>query len=326
MATDRFGRNLHYLRVSLTDRCNLRCVYCMPGNVRFRPQRALMRDEEILSFVRLFAELGFDKIRLTGGEPTLRPGVVELVRDIARTPGVETLTMTTNGVRLASLAGPLAEAGLQRVNISLDTLDPVKFHALTRRGHVEDALAGVRAAERAGLTPIKINVVVVCEFNEDDILDLARLTLEHPWQVRFIEQMPFAGAEETPCDRLVTTEQVFSRIEADLGALDPMHHGELVGETRLFRLERAPGSIGFISSVTRPFCASCTRVRLTADGRLRLCLLRDIEVNLLKLLRAGAAIEELTSVVQEALWDKPWGHRLEEGEFPQNRLMSEIGG
>ncbi|MCK5315580.1 MAG: radical SAM protein, partial [Anaerolineales bacterium] len=194
MAIDQYGRRIHYLRISLTDHCNLRCLYCMPEDIVFRPKVVLMQDEEILTLVKLFVQLGFDKFRLTGGEPTVRARIVDLVRNIASLEGVNKLSMTTNGVLLEKLAKPLAEAGLQRVNISIDTLNPDKFQWLTRRGSLEDVLAGIQAAEWAGLTPIKLNAVVVRGINEQEVIDLARLTLDNPWQVRFIEMMPFAGS------------------------------------------------------------------------------------------------------------------------------------
>ena len=326
MALDRFGRNIHYLRISLTDHCNLRCVYCMPEDMTFRPNAELMQDEEVLQLVRLFANLGFDKFRLTGGEPTVRAHIVDLVRQVAATPGVKSISMTTNGVLLSRLARPLAEAGLKRVNISLDTLNPEKFRRLTRWGSLEDVWAGVLAAEEAGLTPIKLNAVVVQGYNETEVAPLARLTLEHPWQVRFIEMMPFAGATDLQLGQVVTAEQTKSAIEAELGPLEITNGGKLDGEARLFRLPTALGDVGFISSVTEPFCASCTRARLTADGRLRLCLLREGEVNLLAPLRAGATLEELRQIILDAIWYKPWGHGLAEGLIPLNRVMSEIGG
>ncbi len=213
MALDRFGRHIHYLRISLTDHCNLRCLYCMPDDASFRPNAELMQDDEVLRFVQLFARLGFDKYRLTGGEPTVRAGIVNLVREIARTPGVRTLSMTTNGVLFSRLAEPLAKAGLQRVNFSLDTLDRVKFAQLTRRGNLSEVWAGIQAAEKAGLLPIKINVVVVRDYNEGDVVELARLTCEHPWQVRFIEMMPFAGATDFQQDQGVKAEEVKTWIE-----------------------------------------------------------------------------------------------------------------
>jgi cyclic pyranopterin phosphate synthase len=198
MAYDRFGRRIHYLRISLTDHCNLRCMYCMPEEMNFRPNTELMQDEEILFFVRLFASLGFDKFRLTGGEPTVRAHLVQLVHEIAHTPGVRNLSMTSNGTLLSRVAKPLAEAGLQRVNFSLDTLDPDKFFRLTRRGSLEEVWAGIRAAEEAGLTPIKINAVVVRGYNDEDVVDLARLTLNNPWQVRFIRNDAFCRGDQFP--------------------------------------------------------------------------------------------------------------------------------
>ena len=326
MALDRFGRNIRYLRISLTDHCNLRCVYCMPEDMTFRPNAELMQDDEVLLLVRLFAQLGFHKFRLTGGEPTVRAHVVDLVREMKRIPGVDSLSMTTNGVLLSRLARPLAEAGLQRVNISLDTLDPHKFHRLTRWGTLEDVWQGVQAAEEAGLTPIKINAVVVKGYNEVDVIDLAQLTLEHPWQVRFIEMMPFAGATDFQLNQAVQAGEIHERISTAFGQLEVANDGKLDGEARLFRLPNALGDIGFISTVTEPFCASCTRARLTADGRLRLCLLREGEVDLLKPLRAGATLEELRQIILEGIWNKPWGHGLAEGIIPLNRVMSEIGG
>jgi cyclic pyranopterin phosphate synthase len=326
MALDRFGRQIHYLRISLTDHCNLRCVYCMPEDMTFRPNAELMQDDELLELVQLFASLGFDKYRLTGGEPTVRAHVVDLVREIARTPGVRYISMTTNGVLLGRLAYPLAEAGLQRVNVSLDTLDADKFHRLTRWGELEDVWKGIQAAEAAGLTPIKINAVVVRGYNEGDVVDLARLTLEHPWQIRFIEMMPFAGATDLQLKQVVTAAEIQARLAEAWGPLEISNGGKLDGEARLFRLAGAQGDLGFISSVTEPFCATCTRARLTADGRLRLCLLREGEVDLLTPLRRGANLEELRQLILDGIWYKPWGHGLAEGLIPLNRVMSEIGG
>jgi cyclic pyranopterin phosphate synthase len=326
MALDRFGRTIHYLRISLTDHCNLRCVYCMPEDMTFRPNAELLQDDEVLLLVRLFTQLGFDKFRLTGGEPTVRAHIVELVREIALTPGVRSLSMTTNGVLLKRLAQPLAEAGLQRVNISIDTLDGEKFNRLTRWGRLEEVWEGVQAAERAGLTPIKINAVIVRGYNEVDVIDLARLTLTNPWQVRFIEMMPFGGATEFQLSQAVTDQEIQVRIRAELGELHQANGGKLDGEARIYRLDGAAGDIGFISTVSQPFCASCTRARLTADGRLRLCLLREGEVDLLTPLRQGASLADLRQIILDGIWQKPWGHGLAEGIIPLNRVMSEIGG
>jgi cyclic pyranopterin phosphate synthase len=326
LANDRFGRSIHYLRISLTDHCNLRCVYCMPEHMIFRPTADMMQDDEVLLFVKLFTDLGFDKFRLTGGEPTVRANVVKLVQGIAGTPGVESLSMTTNGVLLGKLAQPLKDAGLQRVNVSLDTLNPQRFHSLTRWGKLEQVLEGIYAAEKAGLTPIKINVVVVRGYNDMDVAEMARLTYEHDWQVRYIEMMPFAGQTDFQKQQIVRDSEILERISQELGVPNIINNGILDGEARIHRLPGALGSLGFISSVTLPFCASCTRARLTSDGKLRLCLLKDKEVDLLTPLRAGAGLEDLRALILDGVWNKPWGHDLAKGEFALNRVMSEIGG
>jgi GTP 3',8-cyclase len=326
MSLDRFGRNINYLRISLTDKCNLRCVYCMPEDMTFRPREELLQDDELYRLVRLFADLGFHKVRLTGGEPTVRANVVEIVRQIAATPGINTVAMTTNGLLLDKLARPLAEAGLQRVNVSIDTLNPEKFKKLTRWGEVEDVWRGIATANEAGLG-IKLNAVVVRHYNDkEDVVDLARLTLYQPWQVRFIEMMPFGDVADFQQAGVVSEAELIETITAELGPLALVDNGRLDGEARLYRLADSLGELGFISSVTQPFCASCTRVRLTADGRLRLCLLREKEVNLMDPLRAGASDAELKQIIEEGIWWKPWGHGLAGDVIPLNRVMSEIGG
>src|SRR2546425_4677407 len=323
---DQYGRELKDLRISLTDRCNLRCVYCMPAEgIDFRPAEELLADHELLLLVRVAAELGVSRVRLTGGEPTVRPGVVDLVRQIAAIPGIEDVAMTTNGLLLEYLAGPLAEAGLRRVNISLDTMDPQKFFRITRGGRVEKVLSGITAAETAGLRPIKLNSVVVRGFNEDDVVPLAALTLERPWEIRFIEMMPFSSAGDCAEAAVVKSEETMAAIEGALGALEPV---DLSGSdpARTYRLPRASGMLGFISPVSQPFCAKCGRLRLTADGRLRLCLLRDDEVDLLTPLRAGATYAVLTEIFQAGAFRRPFGHALAEKMFPQARAMIQIGG
>ncbi|NPA91070.1 MAG: GTP 3',8-cyclase MoaA [Chloroflexi bacterium] len=323
---DKYGRHIHYLRISLTDACNLRCVYCMPEDVTFKPRSELLEDEEILRLVRIFAHLGVDKIRLTGGEPTIRPRLVELVRQIKRVSGIRELAMTTNGILLPELAHPLKMAGLDRVNISLDTLDPHKFHAITRWGHLEDVWAGINAAEAAGLEPIKINSVVTRGFNEEDVVDLARLTLDHPWDVRFIELMPVGGIAEFAQSAVVPSRETRERIEKALGPLQEVAGHDPRDPARPYRLPGAQGRIGFIDSISNPFCAGCTRIRLTADGKLRLCLLHDTEVDLLTPLREGADDETLARIIREAVWEKPWGHGLARNVIPRSRHMSQIGG
>jgi cyclic pyranopterin phosphate synthase len=298
----------------------------MPEDITFRPRQELLQDDEILRLVRIFAAIGFDKFRLTGGEPTVRANVVDLVRGIKQTPGVKTVAMTTNGLLLDKLAEPLAAAGLERVNVSIDTLNPEKFNKLTRWGQVEDVWAGLDAAAKAGLG-IKLNGVVVRGYNDkEDVVDLARLTLFRPWQVRFIEMMPFAGVSDFQQAGIVSEAELRQTIAAELGELEAVDNGRLDGEARLFKLPDSVGTIGFISSVTQPFCASCTRARLTADGRLRMCLLRENEVNLLEPMRNGVDDEELGAIIKEAIFWKPWGHKLDEDVIPLNRVMSEIGG
>jgi cyclic pyranopterin phosphate synthase len=234
--------------------------------------------------------------------------------------------MTTNGLLLDKMAQSLVEAGLQRVNISIDTLNPEKFKKLTRWGDVEDVWRGIHAAEAAGLG-IKLNAVVVRGYNDtEDVVDLARLTLFQPWQVRFIEMMPFGDVSDFQQAGVVSEEELRATISEALGPLTLENEGKLDGEARLFRLEEGAGSIGFISSVTQPFCAGCSRARLTADGRLRLCLLREDEVNLMVPLRNGASDEELKKRITDGIWWKPWGHGLAQNVIPKNRVMSEIGG
>ncbi len=326
MSFDRFGRNINYLRISLTDKCNLRCVYCMPEDITFRPRAELLQDDEILRLVRIFTGLGFEKFRLTGGEPTVRANIVDLVAGITATPGVKIVAMTTNGLLLRDLSRPLADAGLQRVNISIDTLNPQKFKTVTRWGKIDDVLDGIDAAKEAGLG-IKLNAVVVRDYNDnEDVVDLARLTLAQPWQIRFIEMMPFGSVSEFQKSYVVSEDELISTISQALGPLTTVNGGKLDGEARLFKLEGARGTLGFISSVSKPFCAGCSRARLTADGRLRLCLLRDSELDLITPLRSGIDDDELTEIIKEAIWWKPWGHGLGQDVIPLNRVMSEIGG
>jgi GTP 3',8-cyclase len=324
MALDRFGRNIHYLRISLTDHCNLRCIYCMPEDQTFRPNADLLQDDEILKLAHLFASLGFDKIRLTGGEPTVRANIVEIVRGIAATPGIRSLSMTTNGVLLSRLAKPLKEAGLQRVNVSIDTLDPEKFRRLTRWGKLDDVWKGILAAEEAGMAPVKLNAVVVKGYNEDDVIDLAALTVDRPWQMRFIEMMPFAGVTDVQTQQIITAAQIQEKIESEFGPLEAT--GKYDGEARIYRVRGGKGELGFISSVTMPFCSACTRARLTADGVLRMCLLREKEIDLLTPMRDGASEDDLRALILGGVWNKPWGHGLAEGVIPLNRAMNEIGG
>lgn len=325
-ALDSFGRRINYLRISLTDRCNFRCVYCMPEHgAHFAPREDLLRDDELLRVVRAAASVGFQKLRLTGGEPTLRRDLVGLVRGMAETPGIREISMTTNALRLAPMADALKEAGLSRVNISIDSLDPEKFRQMTRGGDLAKVWAGIEAAVRVGWNPLKLNAVVIRGLNDDELVNLARLTVDKPWQLRFIEVMPLAGVGDLAESSVVTSAEIIERIEHELGSL------EFVGwfgsdPARTYRIPGAQGTLGFISSISEPFCATCNRMRLTSDGKLHLCLLRDNELDLRAAIRNGATDEDLSALVREAVFLKPWGHGLPDGIKPTLRGMSELGG
>lgn len=297
----------------------------MPADMKFEPQDHLLADDELLRLVRIATTVGFDRVRLTGGEPTVRPHLVELVAGIAALPAIKEIAMTTNALRLEKLAEPLAKVGLKRVNISIDTLDTERFHKITRFGKLEQVWRGILAAERAGLNPIKLNAVVIRGYNEDDIVDLARLTLDHDWDMRFIEVMPLGAIADFQLDSVVPVAEMKSRIETALGPLEEINW-DGHNPARPFRLHGGCGTIGFISSVTQPFCAGCDRMRLSSDGRLRLCLLRDDEVDLLTPLRAGASDEELRALMSNGVINKPWGHGLAEHVIAESRVMSQIGG
>lgn len=323
---DSFGRPVDYLRVSLTDRCSLRCVYCMPAHgMSFFSDDALLSNEELLTVVQAAAAVGFRKIRLTGGEPTLRPGLVGLVAAMKRLDGIEEIALTTNGLHLAELATPLRRAGLDRVNISLDSLDRETFAQITRGGKLADVLKGLEAATAAGLLPIKVNTVIVPGLNDTEILHFASLTTHYAWEIRFVEMMPFPQATTLAAHGFMHSRDIQKRIEEAFGALHllPCDAQE---PARRYRIAGAPGTVGFISSVTQSFCAACNRIRLTADGRLRLCLLSDDEIDVQAALRRGAGVQEIEQLFREAAQMKPWGHRLAEGIRPTRRGMSQLGG
>jgi cyclic pyranopterin phosphate synthase len=327
---DAFGRRIDYLRVSVTDRCNLRCVYCLPrAGVRWQPRAELLTLPELVRMIEAAAALGIRRVRLTGGEPLVRPDLVELVRAIAGLPGIEEVSLTTNGMLLERLAGPLAEAGLARVNISLDTLDPAKFHRLTRWGDISRVWRGLAAAERHGLTPLKLNTVVVRGLNDDELPALARLTLDRPWHVRFIELMPVGNdgdwGEGFPpeAERYFSLSEMRARL-APLGLIaadGPVGNGP----ARTFQLPGALGTVAFISPLGEHFCAACNRLRLTADGRLRPCLLHADEVAARETLRAG---QDVSGLILDAIARKPAEHGLglPGWHAPANRAMCQIGG
>jgi len=327
---DALGRTITYLRVSVTDRCNLRCQYCMPAEgVPGQRHDDILRYEEIERIVRAAAGLGVWKVRLTGGEPLVRKDLPSLVRLLRDVPGVREITMTTNATLLDRHAQELADAGLDRVNVSLDTLDPTQYAAITRCGNVEDALRGLEAAEAAGLTPIKVNSVVARGMNDGALVDLARLTLKRPWSVRFIEWMPLNGDAAQCAEGFIPAAETRATLERSLGPLSPVEDTRAergLGPAVYYRLPGAAGTIGFISAVSQHFCAACNRLRLTADGRLRLCLLADDEVDLRALVRAGADQAAIQRALQRAVAAKPAGHHLADHVAPAGRHMSEIGG
>jgi len=330
---DAYGRVIDYLRISLTDRCNLRCVYCMPlSRADAADGPDVLTAAEIEDVVRCATEVGFRKFRLTGGEPTLRRDVVEIVRRIASVPGVDDLAMTTNAIRMTELARPLRDAGLRRVNVHVDSLSAKTLPRVMRLAEPGRLLAGVRACEDAGLVPVKMNVVVVRGMNDAEVADLARLTLDRDWHVRFIELMPLGSGDEARLSvtHYVSNVETRARIEAALGALDPLAPKSAADESENFRAPGARGVIGLISPVSKPYCGNCNRMRLTADGRFHLCLLHDADVDVRGALRADAPVESrrerVRDILRRAVGAKPTGHRLDAGLHTKGRRMHQIGG
>ncbi len=326
---DRFGRDINYLRISVIDTCNLRCVYCMPvRGLRFVPSEELLTADEIERVARAAAAVGFRRIRLTGGEPTLRPDIVDIVRRVSAVPGIGEVAMTTNAILLPRLARPLAEAGLRRINIHVDTLDPERLRRIMRFGTLSEIQAGITAAEEAGLTPLKINCVVARGYNDGDVVEMAGRTLEKDWHVRFIELMPLGTGEaaHVALSQFVPSRESRDRIEAALGPLSPLPNANPSDESRNFRFAGAPGVVGFISPVSEPYCGTCNRMRLTADGRFHLCLLHDDELDVKQVLRAGGSEAEVAAVLARAVGLKPTGHNLDDGVSTEQRQMFQIGG
>ncbi|MCL8206567.1 MAG: GTP 3',8-cyclase MoaA [Actinomycetia bacterium] len=322
---DRYGRVARKLRVSLTDRCNFRCVYCMPEHVTFMPSDELLTADEIVRIVGVFARLGVEKVRLTGGEPLLRPEVVDITRRIKAIPGIRTVSLTTNGVRLPQLAAPLKAAGLDGVNVSLDSLDAGRFRLLARRDQLEAVLEGIRAARAAGLDPVKVNCVVMRGVNDEEIPAFLRWAAEEDLVVRFIEFMPLDADNIWERRRVVTLAEILQRAET-LGAVEPVAE-DPTSPARLFRVRGLGVTFGVIASVSRPFCAACDRVRLTAEGRVRNCLFATTETDLRDLVRRGASDDELAAVVRDAVWSKWAGHLINRPGFVKpERTMHRIGG
>lgn len=321
---DQFGRRIEYLRISVTDRCNFRCQYCMPlEGLPWLPKAEILRYEEIVEIVRQLAPLGLRRLRITGGEPTIRPQLAKLIRMLRDVPGVEDIALSTNGVKLPEMSQELADAGLDRVNISADSLQPARVVAIARRDLKFDLVRAATAAERAGIGPIKINVVVMRGINDDEVADFAALTQQHPWHVRFIELMPVGELRELTWDHVVPSDEVLQRVRS-LGELRPDSGPKLGnGPAAYWRLTNAPGTIGVITPMTHTYCETCNRVRLTADGRLRTCLFGDHEILLRDALRAG---EPLAPLFRQALSEKPKEHALLQMRVGGLRALSEIGG
>jgi len=320
---DSFGRSINYLRISVTDRCNLRCIYCMPPEgVPQMPHSEILSYEEIRIVVRAASELGINKIRLTGGEPLVRAELPKLIRMLSQIEGIDEISLTTNGAFLKKYALELKQAGLSRVNVSLDTLKADKFRYITRLGKLETVLEGIEAAKEAGFVPVKINTVVMRGINDDEVLDFARMTYKEGCHVRFIELMPFKGVAE-----FVPSVELRQHISL-LGRLERCASTTGNGPAVYYRLSGAKGTIGFIAPHTDPsFCSRCNRMRLTPDGKLRPCLLAEDEIDLKMPLRNNASMAELKFLILKAVASKPEHHRLNGGNVRLvNRKMSQIGG
>lgn len=325
---DRFDRTAVDLRVSLTDRCNLRCTYCMPAEgLAWLPRKELLTDAEVVRLIRIAVEqLGVTQVRFTGGEPLLRPGLCQIVADTAALQPRPRISLTSNGIGLVRLAAPLREAGLDRVNISLDTLDRVRFKTLAHRDRLTDTLDGLAAAAEAGLTPVKINTVLMRDINEDEAASLLRFAVEHKYQLRFIEQMPLDAQHGWSRDNMVTAEEILTQLRSQFTlAPDPQPRGAAPAETWL--VDGGPDRVGVIGSVTRPFCGDCDRTRLTADGQVRACLFSTTETDLRGIMRDGGKDADVARAWQRTMLAKRPGHGIDDETFLQPpRPMSAIGG
>lgn len=325
---DHYKRQINYLRISITDRCNLRCSYCMPlEGVSHLNHEDILSYEEIVRIARIAVKEGITKIRITGGEPLIRKGVVNLTGWLSQLDEIEDLSMTTNGILLSEFAQPLNKAGLKRVNVSMDTLKPDLFKKITRGGELSRVWEGIETASKAGLNPIKINVVAIKGFNEDEILDFAELTLDHDYQIRFIEFMPVGPGNGWHQEKYLNCFNIREIIEKSYTLKSISNKKNTRGPADLYRLEGAKGIIGFINAISGHFCSDCNRLRLTADGKLRPCLFSDEEIDIKLALRSGDSDEELTALLHSAIFSKPRGHTITEPSFRKCvREMIKIGG
>lgn len=319
-------RTIDYIRISVTDRCNLRCVYCMPENgVDLLKHQDMMSFEEIYNLVKALVPAGIKKIRLTGGEPLVRNDIEELIKMLRSIPEIEDITLTTNGILLEEMAEGLKSAGLSRINVSLDSLDEIKFKQITRWGSLQKVLKGIDKAIEVGLKPVKINVVAIKGFNDDEFINFVEYAYKKEVQVRFIELMPIGESDEEailkhyPIANIKELIKTKFKLEEtkDIRTNGPAENYSIIGGT---------GSLGFIGALSHKFCSTCNRLRLTADGRIRPCLYIDMEYDVLKLIRDGASPEELRAFVEEIILGKPEGHNMEDGWGKQRRKMSQIGG
>jgi cyclic pyranopterin phosphate synthase len=323
---DTFGRVHNNLRISVTDRCNLRCTYCMPEEVVFMDRSELLTFEEIEHFVRVLVPLGIDKVRLTGGEPLMRRALPRLVEMLTRIPGLADIGLTTNGLLLAGEARALHDAGLRRINVSLDTLDPQRFRQLTRRDGLERVLEGIHAAQEVGFHPVKVNAVIIRGVNDCDVVPLARHARSNGWELRFIEYMPI-GAEVWERGKVFFAHEILEQIEHAIGPLVPAVSYDPRAPAMDFRYTDGGGTIGIIASVSRPFCMSCNRIRLTSDGKLRNCLFALEEVDVKPLLREQPDDVRLAEVIRQNVRDKWEGHEINTARFVKpGRTMHAIGG
>ena len=327
MLEDGQQRQITYLRLSVTDRCNLRCRYCMTENgVKKIDHEDILTYEEFLRVVRAAASLGVTKVRVTGGEPLVRKGVLDFLKELNQIEGLMDIRLTTNGVLLSEMAESLVNVGVRRVNVSLDSLRPGQFQQLCGRDVFEKVWDGIETALNAGFDKVKINTVVIRGFNDNEVLDFVKLSVERPLEVRFIEFMPIGRLDFWSPSKVVSAAEIKETI-SDLGELQPVPRDAGDGPARMFRIPDSKGAIGFISALTDHFCHECNRLRLTADGKLRLCLLRDIEVDLKSLIRGGADLSELAAFIQEAVKKKPKTHPMGQAlECGGQRSMNLIGG
>jgi cyclic pyranopterin phosphate synthase len=327
LLVDSYGRIHNNLRISVTDRCNIRCVYCMPEQVTFLPRADLLTFEEIERFVRITRRCGIDKVRLTGGEPLVRRDLPTLIEKLATIAGLRDIGLTTNGILLAPLARSLVSAGLKRINISLDTMDPLKFQQLTRRTGFEQVIAGILAAKEAGITPVKINAVAIRGVTEGDVIPLAQFARQHGLELRFIEYMPLDAGHLWERNKVLFAAEILDALNQGIGRLVPSADQDARAPALDYEYQDGGGRVGFIASVSRPFCQSCNRLRLTADGKLRNCLFSLEETDIRQLLRGGATEVEIRRAIHDCVASKWEGHEINTARFIQpERLMHAIGG